>query len=164
MSILMGLNTSKQGYRIFVMKNLHVIKREELNLVKELKEFEGSYSAGFPDKFRDFLLLQNPDLIEENCFLKEEDEFEIHHFIPLSKYNKYSIQNVNENLRDFFCGQYVVFAADSGGWKFAISVGDTNHGKVFFCRMDEDLIDALTLLADTFEEFIDGMFINEDWK
>lgn len=38
-----------------------------------------------------------------------------------------------------------------------ISINETDYGKVYFCRMDEDLEDALTPLADSFEDFINGL-------
>lgn len=77
---------------------------------------------------------------------------------------KYSLQIVNENLMDFFRGEFVAFAADSGGWKYVISLRDIDYGKIYFCRMDVELDEALTFVANTFDEFIDGMFVNEEWK
>lgn len=59
--------------------------------------------------------------------------------------------------KGFFEGKYLSFGSDSGGWQYVLSVQESDYGKVYFCRMDEELPNALTYLAEDFEDFINGL-------
>ena len=96
----------------------------------------------------------------ENSFPFEGSSKEVDVFYPFDKDYELSIQKIYDNLNDIiFENKYVAFAGDPGGWKFVISIQKFDYGKVYFCRMDEGLEDALTLLVDDFEEFIDKLEI-----
>ena len=141
------------------MKRLNILKSGRLGLKNELTLFLIDNKINIPNCYRDFLLNQNPYTVKENLFRKDGESYEIHHFYPFDKEMELSVQFSFMNLNDFFESNYIAFADDSGGWQFVISVQKSDFGKVYFCRMDEALEDALTLLADSFEEFIDGLEI-----
>ena len=56
-----------------------------------------------------------------------------------------------------FDSEYIAFAGDEGGWKYIVSVQEVDYGKIYLCRTDGELDDALTLLSDSFEDFINSL-------
>ena len=147
------------------MNKLTVIKRAKLPSLNQIKAFEQTYSLNLPDAFVTFLLTQNPIYVEETDYpVDREESFEITVFYPFSETSEeYSLQRGAENLfRDFYEGKFLSFGGDSGGWDYVISVQEEDFGKIYFCRMDEALEDALTLVADSFEEFISGLRKSEE--
>ena len=96
-------------------------------------------------------------MVEEDLYLKDNKRFNVHHFYPFDSSTDISLQQAYEDLYDLFLGEYLAFADDFGGWQHIISLKKEDYGKVYFCRMDMEIPEALTLLADDFEEFINGL-------
>jgi SMI1 / KNR4 family (SUKH-1) len=141
------------------MKKLQVQRAGDLPSEKDLKTFEIENKIKLPDLFKYFLLTQNAYLVTEKSFKKKGREtYQIHHFYPFDLKIELSFQFCFENLKDFFDNKYIPFANDAGGWQYVISIREENYGRVYFCRMDEELDDALTLVADNFELFISGLY------
>ena len=142
------------------MKKLELIKGADKATKQHVNNFVESKNIKIPDKLIDFWVKQNPVEVKESCFIKNSNEYQVLFFPFAEDYPEWTFQNAFENLFvDFFEKNYVSFGSDPGGWQFVISVQKSDFGKVYFCRMDEALEDALTLLADSFEEFIDGLEI-----
>lgn len=141
------------------MKQLKIKKRSESPLLEALDVFEKTMGLKFPQPYRKFLIEQNPYTVEENQFKKDGRAFEVHHFYPFDSTFELSLQKVHSELNSFFENNYLAFADDSGGWQYVISVQEKDFGKVYFCRMDEELPKALTFLANNFEDFIDKLEI-----
>ncbi len=141
------------------MKKLKIKEAGILGLGSELTAFENENGIKLPDSYRSFLLTQNPYMVKEVIYKKDGQNYEIHHFYPFDSEIQLSIQFSFEDLNEFLEGKYLAFADDPGGWQYVISIQESDNGKVYFCRMDEDLEDALTLLADNFDEFIDNLEI-----
>ena len=139
------------------MKRLRIINQVELASEQEIAGFEQSYSIRLPMDFREYLKSVNAISILESLYIKDNLEFWVSDFYPLSIEVSLSLQFVYDSLLNFFESKYIAFAGDAGGWQFVISLRKKDYGKVYFCRMDEELEDALTLLADSFEEFVDGL-------
>ena len=135
------------------MKTLKVINSYPLPRIKDIATFGKVEGINLPIDYKYFLMTQNL-FLSEDCYYKG---YEIHHFYPFSDSAELSLQIAFRALKDFFQNSFIPFADDAGGWQFVISLRNKDYGKVYFCRMDEELEDALTLLADSFEEFIDGL-------
>ena len=143
------------------MKKLQIEKAGSLELDSELTLFESENGIKLPDSYREFLLTQNPYTVKEDLYQKDGRNYEIHHFYPFDSEIQLSVQFIFDNLNAVFEGKYFAFADDSGGWQYVVSIQEVDCGKVYFCRMDEALEDALTPLADTFEQFVNGLEIEE---
>jgi len=141
------------------MRRVTVIKGEKLETIEELRKFEDLNNIKLPQQFISFYTNQNPIIIEESDFIVENREpYDIVFFPFSNESSEWTIQKSFNNLNeDFFESKYLSFGSDSGGWQYVISIQESDFGKVYFCRMDEDLEDALTLLANSFEEFINGL-------
>jgi cell wall assembly regulator SMI1 len=140
------------------MKSLKVIERYEPASNDQINKFESDFGVKLPCDYKLFLATQNIYLTKENYFSGQE----VHHFYPLHDEAELSLTMIFEALGEHFENSFVPFADDSGGWQYVISLRDADYGKVYFCRMDEELQDALTLLADSFTEFINGLRAEEE--
>lgn len=142
------------------MKKLTLKKGELSPTLDEINHFQESNNIKLPVDFIEFLITQNPiETLECFYIIEGREPFDIS-FFPFGNKNSevWTFQMAFENLNEeFFEGKYVSFGSDSGGWQYVLSVQELDYGKVYFCRMDEELEDALTLLASSFEEFINGL-------
>lgn len=139
------------------MKQLKVKRGAALPSLTDIQTFEQENEIKFPSSLVNFYLNQNPvDTVESYFTIGEEEPYYVNAFFPFDSSNKLSMQYTFDELNEFFESKYISIGSDSGGWQYVISVQDEDYGKVYFCRMDEELEDALTLIADSFEEFIDG--------
>jgi len=134
-----------------------IVKKLDVADSREIEEFESEYCFRIPVDYKRFLLEKNAISVKETLYKLDSREFWISDFYPFSKDYELSVQVVHAELGDFFENSYLAFANDAGGWQFVISLKDDDYGKVYFCRMDEELEDALTLLADNFTDFINGL-------
>ena len=139
------------------IKSLTIIESFDSATNDQLNQFEDQFAIELPCDFKLFLSTQNVYVVEENCFLKDRSSYEVHHFYPLHDKSEMSLFIIFEALGEYFENSYIPFADDSGGWQYLISVRKEDYGKVYFCRMDEELRDGLTLLANNFTEFINGL-------
>jgi hypothetical protein len=146
------------------MKRLTVIEGEKLPSKMELDEFEVANNIRLPPSFKAFILHQNPVYVEESFFFVEGREPYDITFFPFSEDSEYwTIQRSFEDLFEgFFERKYLPFGCDSGGLQYVVSVQEHDYGRIYFCRMDEELQDALTLLAPSFEEFVNGLTDSEE--
>jgi len=138
------------------MKTLSVIKNNPLPSNDDIVAFEKLRDIKMPWDYKYYLVTQNL-FLSKDCLYRGKEEYKIHHFHPFDVTADISLQVFFDILKDFLENSFIPFAGDSGGWQFVISLRKKDYGKVYFCRMDEELEDALTLLADSFEEFIDGL-------
>ncbi len=146
------------------MKKLSVIIGEKLPMKSEIRNFELKHCVTLPKLFIDFLQSQNPVYTQECYFyVKGKEPFDIF-FFPFSERSEHwTIQKGTENLfESFYDRRYIPFGADSGGWQYVISVDAKDYGKIYFCRMDEELDRALTFLAEDICEFINGLASDEE--
>lgn len=85
------------------------------------------------------------------------EDYIINGFYPFGVTQELSLESVYQNQKDLFFHSYIPFTDDPGGWQFIISLKEPDYGKVYFCEMDLELPESLTLLANNFEEFINGL-------
>jgi hypothetical protein len=123
-----------------------------------LIEFESLIDNHIPKDYKQFVLPNNPTELNSSVFILAGRKYYIDKFYSANKNDKLNLFEIFENQSWYFDCKYFPFAYDSGGWQFVICIEKgKNYGKVYFCRMDEDIDKALTLLANSFEEFINGL-------
>jgi hypothetical protein len=140
-----------------MMKELNILSREESPTPGQIKELETVVSSKLPEDLKQFLQSFNPKQTVERLITKNDNEYVIYNWLPLSSKADISIQNTFEWTKELLLGRYLAFALDAGDWLFVISINKEDYGKVFFCRPDYELRDGLTLLANTFTEFLNGL-------
>jgi len=125
---------------------------------EEVENFEKEIGNRLPNPYREMILNTNPITVNNRNFETVENTFHIHYFIPFKTDGHFTLEDNYRNLKDFYENNFIGFAGDSGGWQFVISIEhNENYGKVYFCRMDSALDEALTFLADSFEEFLNRL-------
>jgi len=139
------------------MKKLSAIIKYQVPTTDELAKFEQIHQIKLPCDLKLFLVTQNILKSEESQYVLGEKIFEIHHFYPINLDSDLSLYLIYDALKDFFCGKYIPFADDSGGWQYVISLQELDKGKVYLCRMDESLGNGFTLVADSLTDFINGL-------
>ncbi len=139
------------------MPQLSIIQQAPVTQPEALQKFEETNNVQLPASLKAFLIEKNPIVVEEIIFKHHNREFWIAIFFPFDNTYEVSFQFVYERLKDFLQNKYVAFANDPGGWLFVISIQEEDYGKIYFCRMDEELEDAVTLLADDLDSFINGL-------
>ena len=136
------------------MKELIIISSESKPTVDQISSFESAIGNMLPNDYKSFLMNHNPKTTIERLVSKNEIEYIIYNWLPLSSVEELSIENTFGWTKDFLDGKYLDFALDAGDWLFVISINSTDYGQVFFCRPDQELHDGLTHLANSFAEFI----------
>lgn len=144
--------------------NLKVTRQERLPSKDALEVFMGENLLELPESFINFLLHFNPISLQESEFTCDNGVFYIHGFFPFSESSDLvTFQSAFRQLfQTCFDKRFVSFGCDSGGWQYVICIDEMDFGEVFFCRMDGHLDDSLTHLADSFEEFVDGLHVPSD--
>ncbi|MEM6965065.1 MAG: SMI1/KNR4 family protein [Bacteroidota bacterium] len=141
------------------MKNITILTSSPPATAATLSAFEAKHNIQLPTAYKKFLMEMNPRTIKEQVFQKEHREFWIHRFFAFDKGYELSFQSTYQAMEAHFENKYIAFALDPGSWMFVISIKKEDYGQVYFCRMDEELEEALTFLADDFESFLEGLFI-----
>ena len=144
------------------MKSLAVIEKFESASLEWINDFENKYGIKIPCELKFFLSTQNIFTTSENQFVKNGDTFEVHHFYPLHPESELSLSVIYDALHEYFESSFIPIGDDSGGWQYVVSIRDVDYGAVFFCRMDEELENALTYLAENVEVFINGLTSKEN--
>ncbi len=139
------------------MKEITIKRSWELPNLEEIEGFEKSNNIKLPKDFVDFLMKFNAIDFYENYYKDKGKTIYINGFYPFGEKCPGSLQSAYRDLNGYFENKYIAFADDSGGWQYVISIQEIDYGKIYFCRMDEELPSALTLIATSFIEFIDGL-------
>lgn len=80
---------------------------------------------------------------------------------PLASFCSYRM--IYDFLEEFNRGGFekiIPFAIDNGGWVYCLSIDENIYGKVYLFQMEmpyENEIEAFEFVANSFEEFIDGL-------
>jgi len=141
----------------------NIQSRGKLPSEEELQVFEREIGIELPKSYRNFILKTNAKYIKEPHYNVDDKIYEISGFTTFGD-GEWTLQDHYRNLKEHFENRFIAFAHDSGGWQYVISIEkNENYGKIYFCRMDEEIDKATTLIANTFEEFIDGFHLNPNF-
>ncbi len=139
------------------MTELTITDRLDVADIESIREFEDRHGISIPADYKQFLARYNAISVRETLYRVDGNEFWISEFYPFSEDYEVSLQRMYDNLSGFFESKYMAFAGDAGGWQFVLSLKCDDYGKVYFCRMDEEVDEALTLLAHSFDDFVGGL-------
>ena len=124
----------------------------------EIAEFEAMNDIVFPEFFKAFIKDYNGSKVYENCF---QGKYIISNFLPLKKNRNASIELIMPAIKSEEEGigrdDLIPFAIDPGGRPYLFSVGKNDFGQVYIDRMSAGYQDPLLKIADSFEQFIQGL-------
>ena len=139
------------------MKQLN-IKRGYIQIeIDEINLFQIRNKLVLPSFFIEFLLKYNGAKINENCY---RDEYIISNFLPLLINRNASIELILPAVRDkedIGRDDLIPFAVDPGGRPYYLSIAGNDNGNVYIDRMGAGYENPLLKIAETFEEFINGL-------
>jgi hypothetical protein len=129
---------------------------------KEIELFERENNISLPIYLKDFFLIYNGAKIKES-FYGNQYWLEI---LPLLKNNfDTSVEDFLPWIRnpEFLVGRYdlIPFAINQGAIPFLVSIGGKDEGTVYYSAVGLDE-NPLRKLADSFEEFINGLRSEEE--
>ncbi|MBU8573803.1 SMI1/KNR4 family protein [Bacillus pumilus] len=138
-----------------------------LNEMNKIEEENGYHIS--PD-YKSFINECGECWIEENVYtyLKEKPVWLVGESVPVELFygleqNDYDIREAIKTYKEQLPEQIIPIADAEGGDLICLDVSEINQGKIYF--WDHELRDReqdLFLIADTFTEFIDGLFVVED--
>lgn len=147
------------------MKSLKIDYRNK-NEINDLviADFEAKMNIKIPLILQEFLKLYSGSSIEENTFVKSEKEtiFTLSYVCELySEFNP-SIEKLVNGNQFYKYYDWVPFGIDPGGWVFNLSIANDKFGQVWINKFDSGDDNPFEFVADTFEEFINGLRTEEE--
>lgn len=125
----------------------------ELNMIEEV------INDKIPIFVREYIKKYGGNSIYENTFItKEGMECE------LSQFNRFDdLYGLTKEFLDGYQRKLIPFAYDPGGWHFCLSFDEDTYGKIIINRWTDHLPEEQFLvIADSFEEFINGLKTEEE--
>ena len=127
---------------------------------KDIKLFEKRNNLVLPNYLADFFLNYNGTTTKE-CIYSCKVDYIVNSFLPLLKNKITSVENFLLWIRDeeFLIKRFdlIPFATDPGNHPFLVSIGGEDEGVVYFSIVGFGEDEPLRKLADSFEEFINGL-------
>lgn len=132
------------------------IRHKNIELIRnsDVIEIETLIQSSLPDYFIDFISKYQGAQLNEFIFCSKEKIEWIIGFIN-------QINEIKNLTNEFVIGynkKLVPFTYDSGGWHFCLSFDKETYGKIIVNRWTDHLPeDQFLVIADSFEEFINGL-------
>jgi hypothetical protein len=125
----------------------------------EFNFIEKTLEINLPIIFKNYLSKYGGMSIYENTFFKQDiGSFEIGQFLMFDE-----ILNLSKEFLQSYHRKLIPFAYDPGGWHFCLSFDDETYGKIIINRWTDHLPEEQFLvIADSFEEFINGLKTEEN--
>lgn len=127
---------------------------------EEIANFEKKYNIIFPDFYIEFLLVYNGVNTEEYLYTKGETSYPVNNFLPLSSGINASIELAFPFVTDpefYDRNDMIPFAFDPGGKPYFLAIGETNYREVYYGVLGLNEEETVRKIADSFEEFINGL-------
>jgi hypothetical protein len=134
-------------------KILPMVQDFELNLLEKIIENK------IPDLVRSYIKKYGGLMIAEKHFFDKNGlEWELGQFNFFKELNGLTEEFLREYHR-----KLIPFAYDPGGWHFCLSFDEDTYGKIIINRWTDHLPEEQFLvIADSFEEFINGLKTEEN--
>jgi SMI1-KNR4 cell-wall len=130
-------------------------KKKQLN-DGQIEFLQNILGKEFPNYMIEFLKEYAETAVEESRFTNNKNKA---FYISMFCTNRMIYDYIKELQSENF-GQFIPFAVDDGGYVFCLSLNEKNFGNVLLYQTDngyESEAEAFVLVADTFEEFINGL-------
>jgi cell wall assembly regulator SMI1 len=148
------------------MKSL-IIKNDK-RIVKSKQEvinFTNNLGIMMPDFLINFLILYEGLYLDEtqSYYKNHHRIYEVNTILFLKKNNAYaSIETILEGHKYYGIEGFIPFAIDSGGWDYCVSINPETYGQVWIDKFDSGEDNPMEFVADSFEEFINGLKNEEE--
>lgn len=137
-----------------------------------LKVLEVYWGFNLPSVYRNFLIKNNGGEPEKDvfCFKEKKTGSDIRSFLCIFPDNNSNLLNYIKTYKGRIPDNMFPIAYDSFGNLILIGVKNPNRGKIYFWDHDMETDPSqgekpdysnMTLIADSFEEFIDGLYEDE---
>ena len=140
------------------MKELSIIGQVFPITSEDIIAFQNEHAITLPSFLVDFFLKYNG---AETTQYKFRNKYVVNNFLPMQKNRNASVALIFPTVLDkeegFGRKDLIPFAIDPGGRPYYVSIGDRDNGHVYLDRMYMGDDNALQKIADTFDEFIDGL-------
>jgi hypothetical protein len=125
----------------------------------EFNFIEKELNIKLTDIFRTYLKKYGGMGIVESTFITtDKRDFQIGQFLLFDE-----ILNLSKEFLQSYKRKLVPFAYDPGGWHFCLSFDADSYGKIIINRWTDHLPEEQFLvIADSFEEFINGLKAEEN--
>jgi cell wall assembly regulator SMI1 len=126
----------------------------------DVKEVESTFNIQFPEYFLSFLQKYGGTSTKEVVY---SDSFWVNYFLPLNSDISASIVSLLEGYRtNYNQNNWIPFAIDSGGWSFCIALKEDIKGQIWIDKFDSGDENPFEFVANSFEEFINGLRTEEE--
>jgi hypothetical protein len=120
----------------------------------DFKLIQRDFTNAIPENLKAVLREYAGLAVEENTFTDKKSRL----WILQSFQNTADLHKLPKEFLDAKWGQWIPFAYDPGGWHFCLSMSDDDYNSVYINRWtDHKPEDQFIKIADSFEEFIDGL-------
>ena len=133
------------------MKELNIAPRAGKRYIQLL---ENAIGSSLPGSLRSIITKYAGLSVLENTYLDSNNtEWELQTFDHIA-----SMVDLTKEFIEKGWGKKIPFAYDPGGWHFCLSCDEDTFGKVVVNRWSDHLPeDQFIVIADSFEEFINGL-------
>ena len=119
-------------------------------------------AISIPDNIKQFILKYGGSKVAQNCFTSNNSYYIVSLILPIKKCNNPSIELILPAVQDESEGinrkDLIPFAIDPGGNPFYVSIGGEDYGAVYIDTItSRGYEEPILKIADSFEEFIDGL-------
>lgn len=140
-----------QAIKQYIMKEFTVRPRMG---ERSFKLLEKIVNGTCPDYFKEFMKKYSGLSIIEDCYIDSRGE----NWIVAAFDNFKSILELTKEFKEKGWGLKIPFAYDQGGWHFCLSFDGDLLGKIIVNRWtDHDESEQFVVIADSFEDFIEGL-------
>lgn len=150
---------------------VNVIASQEPFDEQAFKQFCKKHDLSFPDAYLQFLRNYNNVELEDNILNDSKEGIYVRYFYGTTEEDFWNIEYIYENYINRMPKKCVAIADPDFGNQICMSLQVDTYGKIYFWdheTMDVDFgevssltMDALLLLADSFEEFLERIIPNE---
>ena len=145
-------------------------KKHEPLKMEDLKYFEHK-NIEIPDDYRNFLIQYNGGRPENDCidFKDSHQGTMLKSIFGFTKDEYGSLEDANIMYKERIPKNTIVIADDAGGNRIIMSISGDDYGKIYFWDHNMEADDEeepdysnLTLVADSFDEFINNLKSSEE--
>lgn len=136
-----------------------------------LKSIESYFNIKLPNTYKDYLLEVNGGISKRNIFFFKNGEngSVTHHWYGIRSEPYFSLLSSMYERGIRYPNNFIAICDDSFGNKVLLSIRGSDYGKLYFWDHERESYEGekpdysnLTLIADSFEEFINNLKSEED--